>query len=72
MHGLSGVEIRQHLLAHLTGTDAEHRVLVAHVLGSMNELGLLMAARDAGGNGAEEARAVLMELQRGSSGGEGE
>lgn len=64
LHGLNAPEIRARLLADLTGTDAATRVLVASVLGQMHELGLLMAARDAGGNGAEDARAVLAEITR--------
>ena len=40
------------------------RTLIARVLGQMHELGLLMAARDSGGVGAEEARAMLAEITR--------
>ena len=64
VHGLTAPEIRARLLADLTGTDAARRTLVARVLGQMHELGLLMAARDGAGNGAEEARAMLQELTR--------
>lgn len=64
IHGMTSPEIRTRLLADLTGNDASRRTLVARVLGQMHELGLLMAARDAGGNGAEEARAMLAELTR--------
>jgi HEAT repeat protein len=64
IHGLTAPEIRARMLRDLEGTDADNRALIAHAFGSMNELGLLMAARDAGGNGAEEARAVLTELSR--------
>lgn len=64
VHGLTAPEIRARLLADLTGTDATRRTLVARVLGQMHELGLLMAARDGAGNGAEEARAMLQELTR--------
>ena len=64
LHGLTAPEIRSRLLADLTGPDADRRVLVAHVLGQMHELGLLMAARDAAGPGAEDARAMLAELTR--------
>ncbi len=64
LHGLNAPEIRGRLLADLTSTDADKRVLVASVLGQMHELGLLMAARDGGGNGAEEARSVLAEITR--------
>jgi len=62
--GLSPSQIRQRIYGDLTGEDAEVRQLAAEVLGAMNELGLLMAARDAGGNGADEARAKLMEINR--------
>ena len=64
VHGLSTTEIRARLLHELEGPDADRRVLVAHVLGQMHELGLLMAARDSGGVGAEEARAMLAEITR--------
>jgi HEAT repeat protein len=64
IHGLTAPEIRARLLADLTGTDEAHRTIVAHLLGQMHELGLLMAARDAGGNGAEEARLMLQDLTR--------
>lgn len=64
VHGLTAPEIRARLLADLMGPDAERRTLIAHLFGQMHELGLLMAARDAGGNGAEEARAMLAQLTR--------
>jgi hypothetical protein len=64
VHGLTTTEIRARLLRELEGPDADRRVLVAHVLGQMHELGLLMAARDSGGVGAEEARAMLAEITR--------
>lgn len=64
VHGLTAPEIRARLLADLTGPDASRRTIIAHVLGQMHELGLLMAARDGGGNGAEEARAMLSALTR--------
>lgn len=66
-NGLRTAEIRRRLYADLTGDDAEVRVLAADVLGAMSEMGLLMAARDAGGPGADEARAKLMEINRSSS-----
>jgi HEAT repeat protein len=66
-NGLSSAEIRRRLYADLTGEDAAVRDLAADVLGSMNEMGLLMAARDAGGNGADEARAKLNEINRAST-----
>jgi len=66
--GLRTAEIRSRLYADLTGDDADVRALAADVLGAMTEMGLLMAARDAGGAGATEARAKLMEINRASSG----
>lgn len=60
--GLSVRDVRRRLYADLTGEDAGLRSLAAEVLGSMNEIGLLMAARDSGGNGAEEARNRLRTL----------
>ena len=64
--GLRTAEIRNRLYADLTGDDPEVRALAADVLGAMSEMGLLMAARDAGGAGADEARAKLMEINRSS------
>lgn len=64
--GLSSNDIRRRLYADLTGTDPDVRVLAADALGAMNELGLLMAARDANGVGADEARAKLREINRAS------
>lgn len=66
-NGLTTAEIRRRIYADLTGDDPAVRELAADVLGSMNEMGLLMAARDAGGNGADEARAKLNEINRASS-----
>lgn len=63
-HGLSGRDVRNRFYQMLTGDDADQRRLAASLLGSMQETGLLMAARDAGGSGAEEARSVLVELNR--------
>jgi HEAT repeat protein len=62
--GLSTAQIRQRIYADLTGDDPAVRELAADVLGAMNELGLLMAARDAGGAGADEARDKLREINR--------
>jgi HEAT repeat protein len=66
-NGLRTAAIRNRLYADLTGDDPEVRALAADVLGAMSEMGLLMAARDAGGPGADEARAKLMEINRASS-----
>jgi HEAT repeat protein len=64
VHGLSANDIRQRMLADINGTDPERRALIARVLGAMNATGLLMAARDGGGAGAEDARQVLFEMNR--------
>ncbi len=66
-NGLRSAAIRTRLYGDLTGEDPEVRALAADVLGAMNEMGLLMAARDAGGPGADEARRKLMEINRASS-----
>lgn len=63
--GMTIGEVRRRVYADLTGDDAAMRALAVEVLGSMNELGLLMAARDAGGNGAEEARNKLRAMSEG-------
>ncbi len=60
--GMTPRDIRQQLWNALRGDDAERRVLVAHVLAQMDERGLLMAARDQGGTGSEEARDELRRL----------
>jgi len=57
--GVTPREIREQLWNGLRGDDPARRELAAAVLGAMVERGLLMAARDQGGNGAEEAREVL-------------
>lgn len=62
--GLSGRDIRNRFYAMLRGDDATNRQLAADILGSMTELGLLMAARDEGGDGSEEARRVLAQINR--------
>jgi bilin biosynthesis protein len=66
--GLSTTEVRRRIYADLTGSDPDVRDLAADVLGAMNELGLLMAARDANGPGADEAREKLREINRASEG----
>ena len=63
-HGLSTNDIRRRMFAELTGADGAHRELVVHALAGMGELGLLMSARDSAGPGAEDARRILMELNR--------
>lgn len=60
--GLTPRQIRQRLWEGLRSDDAERRKLAARVLASMEERGLLMAARDQGGPGAEEARAELRRM----------
>ncbi|MDQ3030937.1 MAG: HEAT repeat domain-containing protein [Myxococcota bacterium] len=64
VHGMSARDIRGRFYEMLRGEDAAQRRLAASLLGSMSESGLLMAARDAGGNGSEEARDVLMAMNR--------
>jgi HEAT repeat protein len=64
VHGLTANDIRQRMLTDIGGTDAERRALIARALGAMNATGLLMAARDGGGAGAEDARRVLFEMNR--------
>lgn len=60
--GLSPRAIRTELWNALRGEDAELRAIVARVLATMDERGLLMAARDQGGPGSEEARAEIRRL----------
>lgn len=60
--GLSPRQIRERLWNALRGDDPARRVLVARVLASMDERGLLMAARDQGGPGSEEAREQLRRM----------
>lgn len=62
--GLTTNQVRRRLYADLTGSDDSLRPLIVRVLAATGDLGLLMAARDAGGPGAEEARTMLMELNR--------
>jgi HEAT repeat protein len=64
VHGMSTNEIRRRLYADLTGTDATNRELIVRLFAATGDLGLLMAARDSGGPGAEEARRMLMEINR--------
>lgn len=58
---------REKLYAALIGDDAAVRVVVADLLGDMNERGMLFRARDAGGVGAAEARAKLREMNTGTT-----
>ena len=53
--------IRNALYTALSGQDAELRTLVAEMFGTMNERGLLLAARDAG---IKEARQELLALDQ--------
>lgn len=64
IHGLSARDVRNRFFQMLTGESAADRRLAAEILGGMAETGLLMAARDAGGNGAEEARAELRRINQ--------
>lgn len=65
--GASARFAREKLYEVLVGSDAELRVIVANLLGDMNERGLLFRARDAGGVGADEARAKLREMNTGAA-----
>jgi len=58
---------REKLYEVLVGSDAAQRVLVADLLGDMNERGMLFRARDAGGVGAEEARGKIREMNMGAA-----
>jgi HEAT repeat protein len=63
-HGMSTNQIRQRLYADLTAAESPNRDLIVDLFAATGDLGLLMAARDSGGPGAEEARLKLMELNR--------
>lgn len=63
-HGLSTNDIRRRMFAEVTGADGTHRELAVRALAAMGEMGLLMSARDSAGPGAEDARRILMELNR--------
>lgn len=54
--------VREKMWEALVGQDANRRSLAAEILGAMGERGLLLAARDAGQAGSEEARRVLRSL----------
>ncbi len=66
-NGMSTNQIRQRLYADLTGSDATVRPMIVRIFAATGDMGLLMAARDSGGPGAEEARNMLMELNRPAS-----
>ena len=63
--GVTAAFVREKLYAALTGSDAGLRVAAANILGDMNERGLLIRARDSEGQGAQDARAKLRELNLG-------
>lgn len=65
--GMSTNEIRRRFYADLTGPDDTNRRLITQFFASSGDIGLLIAARDSGGPGSEEARAMLMEINRPSS-----
>ncbi len=65
--GASARFAREKLYEALVGSDAALRVTAAELLGDMNERGLLFRARDAGGPGADEARAKLREMNTGAA-----
>jgi hypothetical protein len=60
--GMTPRQIRDQIWNALRGEDAARRTLAAHVLAQMDERGLLMAARDQGGPGSDEARDELRRL----------
>lgn len=66
---LSALDVRNRLFAILRGDDAAPRAFAAEVLAAMGETGLLMAARDQGGNGGQEARASLLDMTRAGTAG---
>ncbi len=55
-------QIREQIWNALRGDDADRRRLAALVLASMDERGLLMAARDQAGAGSQEAREQLRRM----------
>jgi HEAT repeat protein len=62
--GVGGVNpqyVRDRLYEGLSGDDAQRRELAARVLIEMQELGLLLRARDEGGEPGEAARTVLQQ-----------
>jgi len=65
--GMSTNQIRRRLFTDLTGSEDSVRPMIVELLAATGDLGLLMAARDAGGPGSEEARNTLMELNRPAS-----
>lgn len=62
--GLGAREIRAYLYENLRGPDEARRKLSAEALGSMNEMGLLLASRDEAGPGQQEAREVILRKNR--------
>jgi HEAT repeat protein len=62
--GMTPRQIRTELWNALRGDDEGRRTLVARVLATMDERGLLMAARDQPGPGSAEARAQLLRLNQ--------
>lgn len=60
--GMGPRDVRTQLWNGLRGDDPARRALAARVLSSMDERGLLMSARDQGGNGSSEAREQLRRL----------
>jgi HEAT repeat protein len=66
--GLTVRAIRENLWEALRGDDPRRRRLAVAAFRGLDERGLLMAARDMGGNGAEEARDALLEMNRAPAG----
>jgi len=62
--GMTARQIREQFWTALTGEDAERRRIAAEVMAEIPERGLLLRARDEGQRGAEEARHVLLRLNR--------
>lgn len=57
--GMDAAEVRQALVDALVGPNAELSLWAAEALDAMGERGILLAAREAGGKGAQAARRVL-------------
>lgn len=60
--GVTPRDVREQIWNGLRGDDPARRVLAARILVSMDERGLLMAARDQGGAGSDEAREQLRRM----------
>lgn len=65
--GLTAREIRARLYETLRGQEPAKRRLAAEAFGAMGERGLLIRSRDEAGPGQQEAREVLIRLNRGAA-----